>query len=60
MSSDVVPGLRKHNHSGAEALEFAMTGSANGSIDLDKAWGMPRYISIERDSGCSLMSATHD
>jgi len=43
-----------------EALEFAMTGSTKGCIDFEKAWGMPRYMGAELDSGYSLMSSTHD
>ena len=60
MSSDVVPGSRKYDYSVMEAFEFAMTGSARGSIDFDEAWGMPRCMGGELDSGYSLMSATHD
>ena len=60
MPSDVVPGCRKNIYHGMEALEFAMTGSTKGCIDFEKAWGMPRYMGAELDSGYSLMSATHD
>jgi len=60
MSSDIVPGSRKHAYSGVEVFKFAMTESAKCSVDFDDAWGMPRCMGGELDSEHSLMSATHD